>query len=106
MHFASIRYQSWSCKSIKNKSTTSNRWRCTWWRAYLQQIIEQQDGYNYLDSKPQTLTSKAHRPSYGTDGDYFSKPSAEDIFEKVYAMMNEVDPSNISKFILKKIILY
>ena len=58
----------------------------------LQQIIEQQDGYNYLDSKPQTLTSKAHRPSYGTDGDYFSKPSAEDIFEKVYAMMNEVNP--------------
>jgi pyruvate/2-oxoglutarate/acetoin dehydrogenase E1 component len=48
----------------------------------LQQILEQQDGYNYLDSKPQTLTSKAHRPSYGTDGDYFSKPSAEDIFEK------------------------
>ena len=59
----------------------------------LQQIIEQQDGYNYLDSKPQTLTSKAHRPSYGTDGDYFSKPSAEDIFEKVYAMMNEVNPA-------------
>lgn len=59
----------------------------------LQQIIEQQDGYNYLDSKPQTLTAKAHRPSYGTDGDYFSKPSAEDIFEKVYAMMNEVNPS-------------
>ncbi len=59
----------------------------------LQQIIEQQDGYNYLDSKPQTLTAKAHRPSYGTDGDYFSKPSTEDIFEKVYAMMNEVNPS-------------
>jgi hypothetical protein len=47
----------------------------------LQQIIEQQNGYNYLDSKPQTLTSKAHRP-YGTDGDYFSKPSAEDILKK------------------------
>ncbi|WP_413998218.1 thiamine pyrophosphate-dependent enzyme [Flavobacterium sp. W1B] len=59
----------------------------------LQQIVEQQDGYNYLDSKPQTLTAKAHRPSYGTDGDYFSKPSAEDIFEKVYAMMNEVNPA-------------
>jgi len=58
----------------------------------LQQIIEQQDAYNYLDSKPQTLTAKAHRPAYGTDGDYFSKPSAEDIFEKVYGMMNEVDP--------------
>jgi pyruvate/2-oxoglutarate/acetoin dehydrogenase E1 component len=59
----------------------------------LQQIVEQQDGYNYLDSKPQTLTAKAHRPSYGTDGDYFSKPSIEDIFEKVYTMMNEVNPS-------------
>ena len=59
----------------------------------LQQIIENQDGYNQLDSKPQTLTSKAHRPAYGTDGDYFSKPSIEDIFEKVYAMMNEVNPT-------------
>jgi len=59
----------------------------------LQQIIENQDGYKYLDSKPQTLTAKAHRPAYGTDGDYFSKPSIEDIFEKVYAMMNEVNPS-------------
>ena len=58
----------------------------------LQQIIENQDGYNQLDSKLQTLTSKAHRPAYGTDGDYFSKPSIEDIFEKVYAMMNEVNP--------------
>ncbi|MFI0490509.1 thiamine pyrophosphate-dependent enzyme [Flavobacterium sp.] len=59
----------------------------------LQQIIENQDGYNHLDSKPQTLTAKAHRPAYGTDGDYFSKPSIEDIFERVYAMMNEVNPS-------------
>ncbi|SHG59505.1 Pyruvate/2-oxoglutarate/acetoin dehydrogenase complex, dehydrogenase (E1) component [Flavobacterium fluvii] len=59
----------------------------------LQQIIEEQDAYKYLDSKPQTLTAKAHRPAYGTDGDYFSKPSIEDIFEKVYAMMNEVNPS-------------
>ena len=59
----------------------------------LQQIIEIQDGYNYLDSKPQTLTAKEHRPAYGTDGDYFSKPSTEDIFEKVYAMISEVNPS-------------
>ncbi|UQD57157.1 thiamine pyrophosphate-dependent enzyme [Flavobacterium sp. K5-23] len=59
----------------------------------LQQIVEQQDAYTHLDSKPQTLTAKAHRPAYGTDGDYFSKPSAEDIFEKVYAMMNEVNPA-------------
>jgi len=59
----------------------------------LQEIIENQDGYKYLDSKPQTLTAKAHRPAYGTDGDYFSKPSIEDVFEKVYAMMNEVNPA-------------
>lgn len=59
----------------------------------LQQIIEEQDAYKYLDSKPQTLTAKAHRPAYGTDGDYFSKPSIEDIYEKVYAIMNEANPS-------------
>lgn len=58
----------------------------------LQQIIEKQDAYHNLDSKPQTLTAKEHRPAYGTDGDYFSKPSAEDIYEKVYAMMHEVNP--------------
>ncbi len=58
----------------------------------LQQIIENQDGYHHLDSKPQTLTAKAHRPAYGTDGDYFSKPSSEDIYEKVHAMMHEVNP--------------
>lgn len=58
----------------------------------LQEILETQNGYQYLDSKPSTLTAKAHRPAYGTDGDYFSKPSAEDIFEKVYAIMNEFNP--------------
>lgn len=59
----------------------------------LQEIVENQDGYQYLDSKPATLTAKAHRPAYGTDGDYFSKPSAEDIFEKVYEMMHEANPN-------------
>ncbi|HMI06725.1 MAG TPA: thiamine pyrophosphate-dependent enzyme, partial [Flavobacterium sp.] len=59
----------------------------------LQQIIDAQNAYDFLDSKPQTLAAKAHRPAYGTDGDYFSKPSAEDIYEKVYAMMSEVNPS-------------
>jgi pyruvate/2-oxoglutarate/acetoin dehydrogenase E1 component/TPP-dependent pyruvate/acetoin dehydrogenase alpha subunit len=57
----------------------------------LQKIVEEQNGYDYLDSKPQTLTAQQHRPAYGTDGDYFSKPSIEDIFEKVYAMMSEVN---------------
>lgn len=58
----------------------------------MQQIVDVQDAYKYLDSKPETLTAKAHRPSYGTDGDYFSKPSAEDIYEKVYAIMHEAKP--------------
>ncbi|MGK0294715.1 MAG: pyruvate/2-oxoglutarate/acetoin dehydrogenase E1 component, partial [Ulvibacter sp.] len=63
----------------------------------LQNILDDQDGYKYLDSKPQTLTAQPHRPAYGTDGDYFSKPSVEDVFEKVYAMMHEVDPTNFPK---------
>ena len=58
----------------------------------LQQIIDEQKGYKYLDSQPETLAAKAHRPAYGTDGDYFSKPSVEDIFEKVYDMMHESNP--------------
>ncbi|EDM43022.1 transketolase [unidentified eubacterium SCB49] len=58
----------------------------------LSEILDNQDGYKYLDSKPQTLAAKPHRPAYGTDGDYFSKPSTEDVFEKVYAMMHEVNP--------------
>ena len=58
----------------------------------LQEIIEKQNGYKYLDSKPATLTAKAHRTAYGTDGDYFSKPSAEDIFEKIYDIMHEANP--------------
>lgn len=59
----------------------------------LQEIVENQKAYQHLDSEPQTLASKAHRPAYGTDGDYFSKPSVEDIFEKVYAIMHEVNPT-------------
>ncbi len=63
----------------------------------LQQVLDVQNGYKYLDSKPQTLAAKPHRPAYGTDGDYFSKPSAEDIFEKVYSIMNEVNPNDFPK---------
>ncbi len=66
--------------------------------AYLmQEIIEKQEAYQYLDSAPQTLTAKAHRPAYATDGDYFSKPSVEDIFEKVYEIMHEVSPNKYPK---------
>ena len=58
----------------------------------LQQLLDEQKAFRHLDSAPQTLTAKPHRPAYGTDGDYFSKPSAEDIFEKVYSIMREVKP--------------
>ena len=58
----------------------------------MQNIVEKQNAYRHLDSQPQTLTAKAHRPAYGTDGDYFSKPSTEDIFEKVYSIMHEYKP--------------
>ncbi|NER13394.1 transketolase [Leptobacterium flavescens] len=60
----------------------------------LQEIVEKQGAYQYLDSAPQTLAAQPHRPAYGTDGDYFSKPNAEDIFEKVYEIMSEADPVN------------
>ncbi|TCC89267.1 transketolase [Pedobacter frigiditerrae] len=58
----------------------------------LQQILEEQQGYYLLDAQPKTLTAKAHRPPYGSDGDYFSKPSVDDVIEAVYAMMNESKP--------------
>ena len=58
----------------------------------LQQLLEKQKAFKYLDSPPKLLAAKAHRPAYGSDGDYFSKPSHEDIFEAAYAMMHESDP--------------
>jgi pyruvate/2-oxoglutarate/acetoin dehydrogenase E1 component/TPP-dependent pyruvate/acetoin dehydrogenase alpha subunit len=58
----------------------------------LDEIVNRQGAYYFLDSKPTTITAKAHRPAYGTDGDYFSKPSANDIFEGVYKVMHESDP--------------
>ena len=59
----------------------------------LDKVIVEQEAYQYLDSKPTTLSSKAHRPAYGSDGDYFSKPNAESIFEAVYDIMHEANPS-------------
>lgn len=63
----------------------------------LQKIIEEQRAYQYLDSAPKTLSAKDHRPAYATDGDYFSKPNAEDVFEKVYAIMYEANPQKYPK---------
>ena len=59
----------------------------------MQQVVEKQEAYKHLDSKPKTISARAHRPAYGTDGDYFSKPSVDDVFEALYAIMNEVNPS-------------
>jgi pyruvate/2-oxoglutarate/acetoin dehydrogenase E1 component/TPP-dependent pyruvate/acetoin dehydrogenase alpha subunit len=63
----------------------------------MQKVLEEQKGYYYLDSKPRTLTSKDHRAAYSTDGDYFSNPNAEDVFEVVYNMMHDGDPAKYPK---------
>jgi pyruvate/2-oxoglutarate/acetoin dehydrogenase E1 component/TPP-dependent pyruvate/acetoin dehydrogenase alpha subunit len=63
----------------------------------LNEIMNAQEGYQYLDSQPRTLTAQQHRPAYGTDGDYFSKPSNEDIFEAVYDVMHESNPEDFPK---------
>ena len=60
----------------------------------LNEVLNTQNAYRHLDSKPQTLTAQQHRPAYGTDGDYFSKPSVEDVFEAVYQVMHEANPSD------------
>ncbi|HKG55135.1 MAG TPA: thiamine pyrophosphate-dependent enzyme [Anaerolineales bacterium] len=59
----------------------------------MQEVIERQGGYYHLDSEPRTLSGTAHRPAYGSDGDYWSKPSVETVFDTVYEMMHEVDPA-------------
>ena len=64
----------------------------------MQQIVDEQGGFQYLDSKPQCLSAKAHRPPYGVDGDYFTKPSAEDVIKSVYGIMNEANPKAFPKF--------
>lgn len=58
----------------------------------MQEVLEKQKAYQYLDSLPVTLTAKAHRPPYGSDGDYFSKPNAEDVFETIYRIVQESEP--------------
>ena len=60
----------------------------------MQKVLEEQGGFVFLDSEPHTITKKEHRPAYGTDGDYFSNPNAEDVFEKVYSVMHDSQPEN------------
>jgi pyruvate/2-oxoglutarate/acetoin dehydrogenase E1 component len=58
----------------------------------MQKVLEEQGGFVFLDSEPHTITKKEHRPAYGTDGDYFSNPNAEDVFETVYSVLNKSNP--------------
>jgi hypothetical protein len=64
----------------------------------MQEVIEKQGGYFHLDSPAKTLSGTAHRPAYGSDGDYWSKPNAETVFDAVYEMMNEVNPKQFPVF--------
>jgi pyruvate/2-oxoglutarate/acetoin dehydrogenase E1 component/TPP-dependent pyruvate/acetoin dehydrogenase alpha subunit len=63
----------------------------------MQEVLEKQNGYFHLDSKPVTITAKAHRPPYGSDGDYYSKPNPDEVFETIYAMMHEAEPARFGK---------
>lgn len=64
----------------------------------LQQVLEKQNGYRLLDSPPLTITAKAHRPAFGSDGDYWSKPNTEDVFDAVYRLVHESDPGRLPLF--------
>ncbi len=59
----------------------------------MQQVLEEQGGYQFLDSKPVTITANEHRPAYGSDGDYFSKPSVDTVFSTIYQVMHESNPA-------------
>ncbi|MBO6762515.1 MAG: transketolase, partial [Roseivirga sp.] len=63
----------------------------------MQKVLEEQNGYFHLDSQPVTITAAEHRPAYASDGDYWSKPSVETVFEKVYDLMGEVEPDRFPK---------
>ncbi len=63
----------------------------------LQKVIEEQKGFQYLDTEPRTVTAQAHRAAYGTDGDYFSNPNAEDVFDCIYNMMHDYNPIKFPK---------
>ena len=63
----------------------------------LQQVMDEQNAYQWLDAAPRTLSAKAHRPAYSSDGDYFSKPNVEDVFEMAYEMMSEAEPTKFPK---------
>jgi 2-oxoisovalerate dehydrogenase E1 component len=63
----------------------------------MQKVLEEQGGYYFIDTQPKTLAAKDHRPAYSSDGDYFSNPNAEDVFDAVYNMMHDVNPEKYPK---------
>lgn len=63
----------------------------------MQKVLEDQKAYFHLDSEPITITAHEHRPAYSSDGDYFSNPNAEDVFEAIYSLMQEADPKHYPK---------
>ena len=63
----------------------------------MQKVLEEQKGFYHLDAEPKTVTAQAHRAAYGTDGDYFSNPNAEDVFDTIYNLMHEVNPRKYPK---------
>lgn len=63
----------------------------------MQKVLEERNGYQYLDSAPKTITAQEHRPAFSTDGDYFSNPNAEDVFDGIYQLMNEANPKRYPK---------
>ncbi|MCB9245404.1 MAG: transketolase [Flavobacteriales bacterium] len=65
----------------------------------MQQVLEKQGAYRFLDAEPRTISARAHRPAYGTDGDYFSKPNAEDIYRVIYDLMHEYDPDRYPAYL-------
>jgi 2-oxoisovalerate dehydrogenase E1 component len=63
----------------------------------MQKVLEEQKGFYYLDAEPKTVTAQEHRPAYSTDGDYFSNPNAEDVFDTIYNLMHDVNPIRYPK---------
>ena len=63
----------------------------------MQKVLEEQGGYFHLDSQPVTISAAEHRPAYASDGDYWSKPNVETVFDKIYELMSEVDPQKFPK---------
>ena len=68
----------------------------------MQQVLDGQQAYRFLDSQPRCLAAQAHRPAYSSDGDYFSKPNAEDVFDTVYELMSENDAGADCRKLLSK----